>query len=85
MLPISPVPTHIDLSNEFSRKRRIHLTDDRTWSSCHARELQPVSGNSLVQRLFRSLIATFGRPHHRQPAQGESIIGATAHYTPHPR
>jgi hypothetical protein len=73
MLPNLPVHTHIDLVNEFNRKRRNHVTDDPTWTSCHARELQPEPGNSLVQRLFHSLAAIFGRIHHQQSTQGEFL------------
>ena len=85
MIPNLPVQTHIDLGNEFNRKRRIHVPEDPHWISRRARELQPEPSNSLAQRLFRGLAATFGRIRHRQPAQGESLNGATAHCTPLPR
>ena len=84
MTPNLPVHSHIDLINEFNRNRRIHGTGDPTWTSSSARPLQLEQSNSLVQRLCRSLAAAFGKVHHPQPAQGESLYGAIAHYTPHP-
>lgn len=85
MISTLPVRTHIDLGNEFNTKRRIHVPKDPNWIPSPARVLQPNPSNSLAKRLFHRLAATFGKIRHQQPAQGESLNGATAHCTPYPR
>jgi hypothetical protein len=84
MLPNVPVHTHIDLINEFNRKHRIHTTNEPIFASGYVGEPQLGPSNPLVQRLFRGVIALFGKCL-RQPTPRKSSRGAAAHSTPQPR